>query len=76
MINLKVSSCLYRWSVMVFFVANLEKSDEEYFTHFPGNRGGISFDTAGSLSTALLWKMSRRNFQFPHTWNNIEMVIF
>ena len=32
----------------------------------PGG-GVISFNTAGSLSTALLWKLSRRNFQFPRT---------
>ena len=39
-------------------------------------RGGVSFNTAGSLSTALLWKLSRRNVQFPRTWNNIKKVTF
>ena len=34
-------------------------------------RWGISSNTAGSLSTALLWKLSHRNFQFPRTWNYI-----
>ena len=38
--------------------------------------GGVSFNTAGSLSTALLWKLSRRNVQFPRTWNNIKKVTF
>ena len=32
------------------------------------NQGGVSFNTAGSLSTALLWKLSR------HTLNNIKKV--
>ena len=39
-------------------------------------QGGISFDIAGSLSTALLWKLSRRNLQFPLTWNNILKVTY
>ena len=39
-------------------------------------RGGISFNTAGSFSTALLWKLSPGKLQFPRTLNNIEMVIF
>ena len=39
-------------------------------------RGGISFNTAGSLSTALLWKSSRRSFLFPRTLNNIKKGTF
>ena len=38
--------------------------------------GGVSFNTAGSLSTALQWKLSHRNFQFPRTLNNIIKVAF
>ena len=34
-------------------------------------RGGISFNTAGSFSTALLWKLSPGKLQFPRTLNNI-----
>ena len=34
--------------------------------------GGISFNTAGSLSTAVLWKVSLGKLQFPRTLNNIE----
>ena len=37
-----------------------------FSTHNQG--GGVSFNTAGSLSTALLWKLSRR------MWNNIKKV--
>ena len=32
------------------------------------------FNISGSLSTALLWKLSRLNFKFPRKWNNIKKV--
>ena len=38
--------------------------------------GGISFNTAGSISTSVMWKLSPGKLPFPRTWNNIEMDIF
>ena len=38
------------------------------------NRGVSSFNTAGSMSTFLLWKLSLLDFMFPCTQNNIKIV--
>ena len=42
----------------------------------PTYQGGISFNTAGSISTSVMWKLSPGKLPFPRTWNTIEMVIF
>ena len=38
--------------------------------------GGISFNTAGSISKSWMWKLSPGKLPFPRTWTNIEMDIF
>ena len=39
-------------------------------------QGGISFNTAGSISTSWMWKLSPGKLPLPRTWNNTEMDIF
>ena len=38
-------------------------------------RGGISFNTGGSISTSWMWKLSPEKLPFPRSWNK-EMDIF
>ena len=38
--------------------------------------GGVSFHTAGPISTAVMWKLSLGKLQFRRTWNTIQKVTF
>ena len=39
------------------------------FTGFPFIRGGDLFNTAGSIATSVIWKLSPGKLPFPRTWN-------
>ena len=59
-----VQLCFASWRSMFWISSGFHIAAQVLY------RGGISFNTV------TLWELSRRNFQFPLTWNNIKKVTF